>query len=158
MFSFFNNPVSHVRVVDDVVDMIFNSVLKIENENARETLLKTRWRAIGPSFLLTILKAQNSNQTNHNNEIIMIQPLLYQNRQDFTFESVLFLTAIVVFTGLLLRRKWRRDLRETYPAYDKIPSTILTHMATRKALQELDKTVDIVVSCVLHLARTTTVL
>jgi hypothetical protein len=79
----------------------------------------------------------------------MIQPLLlYQSHQDFTVESCLFLGAIVLVTGLILRKKWIRDLRETYPAYHEIPSTILTHMSTRKELQDLDKTVDVVVSCV----------
>ena len=34
----------------------------------------------------------------------------------------------------------------SYPSYDKVPATILTHMPTTKDLAELDHAVDVIVS------------
>ena len=75
-----------------------------------------------------------------------LQQILYQPHQDFTLESCLFL-GLIVLVGLFLGSKLIvQDIRATYPDYDEIPSTILSHIPTRKELQELDNSVDVVVS------------
>lgn len=66
----------------------------------------------------------------------------YPSQEVSTVASVF--AATVVLSVLLLLR-WKR-VRGSYPSYDKIPSTILTHMPTKKDLEELDKSVDVIVS------------
>jgi len=51
--------------------------------------------------------------------------------------------ATVALAALLALRSKR--LRDSYPDYRKIPSTILTHMASKKELHELDNEVDVIV-------------
>ena len=62
------------------------------------------------------------------------------------YKSYIFLGVTLLTTALFLWRKWLRDLRAMYPAYNEIPATILSHMPSKKELQSLDKSVDVVVS------------
>ena len=76
----------------------------------------------------------------------LLQQLPYQPHQEFTLESCLFLGITLLGVALVFGRKWRQDIRNTYPAYNEIPAIILSHMPRNLELQELDNAVDVVVS------------
>ena len=76
---------------------------------------------------------------------MMIIKTYFYSTQDYSLVLAFVGVATIVLASLLAAALRRKRVRDLYPNYDEIPSTILTHAPTRKELEELDQSVDVVV-------------
>ena len=75
---------------------------------------------------------------------------LYSQATQNTVLLAMSLSVATAALSALLVVRWKR-MRDSWPAYNEIPSSVLHHMATKKELKELDNKVDVIVSCNLSL-------
>ena len=70
---------------------------------------------------------------------------IYSQATQDRFSLVMSSCATTIALSALLALRWKR-IRDSYPAYHEIPSTVLNHMATKEELRQLDNQVDVIVS------------
>lgn len=132
-----------------------------------EGLCSSEWTAAAPTMTgeslhacmqathnsCVLIKRKTTEQSSSNNSInqqTMNEPttLDYILRSINIQESHAFVVASVLLATVLLGVSYmvrQKIVRDSYPSYDTIPAKILSHMATKKQLHELDGNMDIAI-------------
>ena len=135
----------------DGIDAFSNGMSKeffASEENAnRSTCQKRRTRAFERAFTALLIK-RSIIDCNHTMTNLVLD--LYSQATQNTVLLAMSLSVATAALSALLVVRWKR-MRDSWPAYNEIPSSVLHHMATKKELKELDNKVDVIVSCNLSL-------
>ena len=119
-----------------------------ENAN-RSTCQKKANSSVKPRSHFTALLIKRSIiDCNHTMTNLVLD--LYSQATQNTVSLAMSLSVATLALSALLVVRWKR-MRDSWPAYNEIPSSVLHHMATKKELKELDNKVDVIVSCNLSL-------